>query len=100
MPRDEQFGAIREFQCEGLIRHVGLSQVTIELIGAAQQFFRVATVQNLFNLVDRSSEAVLDHCAANGIGFIPFYPELSDEEFRALDARGKKVAEWQKATPG
>jgi pyridoxine 4-dehydrogenase len=74
VPKDEQFGAIQEFQREGLIRHVGLSQVTVEEIGAAQRFFPVATVQNLFNLIDRSSGAVLDHCATSGIGFIPFFP--------------------------
>jgi pyridoxine 4-dehydrogenase len=73
VPRDEQFDAICEFQREGLIRHVGLSQVNVEEILAAQRFFRVATVQNLFNLVDRSSEVVLDHCAEDGIGFIPFF---------------------------
>lgn len=74
VPRDEQFDAIRAMQQEGLIRHVGLSGVDVEEIRAAQTYFPVATVQNLYNLVDRSSEDVLDHCEANGIGFIPFFP--------------------------
>lgn len=74
VPRGEQFDAIRAMQDEGLIRHVGLSQVSVEEIEAAGKHFAVATVQNLYNLVDRSSEAVLDHCEAKGIGFIPWYP--------------------------
>jgi aryl-alcohol dehydrogenase-like predicted oxidoreductase len=74
VPRDEQFGAIAEMQREGLIRHVGLSEVSVEEIQAASKFFKVTTVQNLYNLVNRHSEAVLEHCEKNGIGFIPWYP--------------------------
>ena len=74
VPRDEQFGAIREMQQKGLIRHIGLSQVSVEEIEAAQKFFKVATVQNLYNLADRSSEKVLGYCEAHGIGFIPWFP--------------------------
>jgi len=74
VPRDEQFGAIAEMQREGLIRHVGLSEVSVEEIQAASRFFKVTTVQNLYNLVNRHSEAVLEHCEKNGIGFIPWYP--------------------------
>ncbi len=74
VPRDEQFGAIRDMQKEGLIRHVGLSEVNVEDIVAAQKFFPVASVQNRYNLVDRASENVLEHCAKSGIGFIPWFP--------------------------
>src|SRR5262249_44152266 len=69
VPRDEQFGAIRGLRAAGLIRHVGLSNVSVEEIAAAQRFFPVATVQNRYNLVDRAGEAVLDHCAKADIGF-------------------------------
>ena len=61
-PQDEQFEAIKALQAEGLIRHVGLSEVSIKEIEAAQKYFKVATVQNLYNLADRSSEDVLDIC--------------------------------------
>lgn len=74
VPRDEQFGVIRDMQKEGLIRHVGLSEVSVDDIKAAQKFFPVATVQNRYNLVDRGSESVLDFCEQNNIGFIPWYP--------------------------
>ena len=74
VPRDEQFSAVRKLLDDGIIRHAGLSQVTVEDIEVASKYFKVATVQNRYNLVDRTSEAQLDYCAANGIGFIPWYP--------------------------
>jgi aryl-alcohol dehydrogenase-like predicted oxidoreductase len=74
VPRDEQFGVIAEMQKEGLIKHAGLSQVSVEEIEAARKVFPVASVQNLYNLTDRSSEKVVDYCAANNIGFIPWFP--------------------------
>ncbi|MGI4747244.1 MAG: aldo/keto reductase [Janthinobacterium lividum] len=74
VPQDEQFGAIADMQREGLIRHVGLSEVSVETMKAAQRFFPVVSVQNRFNLVDRKSEDVLDYCEQQGIGFIPWAP--------------------------
>lgn len=74
VPREEQFEVIAQMQREGLIRHVGLSEVSVEEIEAASKFFPVSTVQNLYNLGNRKSEAVLDYCQAQGIGFIPWYP--------------------------
>ena len=74
VPRDEQFGAIRQMLDEGLIRHAGLSEVGVEDIEAARKVFPVATVQNRYNLADRASEHVLEHCERLGIGFIPWYP--------------------------
>jgi aryl-alcohol dehydrogenase-like predicted oxidoreductase/uncharacterized protein (DUF362 family) len=74
VPRDEQFGVIAEMQREGLVEHVGLSEVSVEEIEAAGKHFRVTTVQNLYNLANRQSEAVLDHCEQHQIGFIPWFP--------------------------
>ncbi len=74
VPAAEQFGAIKQLLDEGLIKHAGLSEVSVADIQAAQKVFPVATVQNRYNLVDRGSEDVLDYCEANGIGFIPWYP--------------------------
>jgi pyridoxine 4-dehydrogenase len=74
VPRDEQFDAVRGFIKEGLIRYAGLSNVGIPDIEAAQIFFEVVSVQNRYNLVDRSSYDVLVHCEAEAIGFIPWYP--------------------------
>lgn len=77
VPRDEQFDVIKQMQQEGLIRHAGLSEVNTEEIQAAQKFFQVVTVQNLYNLVNRQSEEVLDYCTRTNIGFIPWFPLAS-----------------------
>ncbi|HVE82688.1 MAG TPA: aldo/keto reductase [Myxococcales bacterium] len=74
VPRDEQFDCIAQMQREGIIRHAGLSEVSVEDIQAAGKHFKVATVQNLYNLVNRQSEDVLQHCEQHGIGFIPWFP--------------------------
>jgi pyridoxine 4-dehydrogenase len=74
VPRRAQFETVAAMQNEGLIRHVGLSNVGVADIEEARNFFKVTTVQNLYNLGDRSSEAVLDYCEANGVGFIPWRP--------------------------
>ena len=74
VPRDEQFDAVKSLLDAGLIRHAGLSEVTVEEIGAASKYFKVATVQNRYNLLDRKSEEVLAHCQRQGIGFIPWFP--------------------------
>jgi pyridoxine 4-dehydrogenase len=79
MPREEQFGAIADMQKEGLIRHVGLSEVGIDDIEAALQHFPVVSVQNEYNLVNRKSEAVLEYCEQHGIGFIPWFPLAAGE---------------------
>jgi aryl-alcohol dehydrogenase-like predicted oxidoreductase len=73
-PRDDQFGAVKKLLDDGVIRHAGLSEVSVEEIKAASKYFKVATVQNRYNLADRGSEDVLDYCEQNGIGFIPWYP--------------------------
>lgn len=99
VPRDEQFGVIRQMQQEGLIRHIGLSEVNVEQVQAAQKFFTVATVQNLYNLTTRQSEDVLDYCTDFDIGFIPWYP-LASGSLQApgsiLDGTAKKY----NVTPG
>jgi pyridoxine 4-dehydrogenase len=77
VPRDEQFDAVKSLIAAGVIEHAGLSEVSVEEINTAAKFFPVATVQNRYNLVDRASEAVLDHCGAHGIGFIPWFPLAS-----------------------
>ena len=72
--RDAQFAELRRLQDEGHVRHLGLSEVSVEEIKAAQEHFRVTTVQNLYNLTNRQSEDVLDYCEQEDIGFIPWFP--------------------------
>lgn len=99
VPRDEQFAAIKSLIDAKVIRHVGLSEVSVEEIEAARKVFPVATVQNRYNLGDRASEAALAHCETHGIGFIPWYPLAAGDLAKpggALDS----IARRHKATPG
>jgi pyridoxine 4-dehydrogenase len=77
--RDEQFGAVRQLLDDGIIRHAGLSEVSVADIEAARRVFPVATVQDRYNLVDRGAEKVLAYCAVNHIGFIPWFPLAAGE---------------------
>lgn len=78
-PRDAQFKAVRHLLDDGVIAHAGLSEVSVADIEAASKHFKVATVQNRYNLGDRGSEDVLDYCDQHGIGFIPWYPLAAGE---------------------
>jgi aryl-alcohol dehydrogenase-like predicted oxidoreductase len=74
---EEQFGLLADLIAEGKVRHVGLSEVSVEEIKAAQAMVPVVSVQNMYNLSNRQSEAVLDFCEAEGLGFIPWAPIAS-----------------------
>ena len=96
VPRDEQFGAVKSLLDAGVIRHAGLSEVTVEELEAASKHFPVATVQNRYNLVDRKSEEVLAYCERQGIGFIPWFPlgagELTQPGSRIDEIAGRHGA--------
>ncbi len=74
VPIEESVGALAELQRAGKVRHLGLSEVSVEQLERARKVAPIATVQNRYNVADREHEAVLDHCEINGIGFIPWYP--------------------------
>ena len=74
VPEEEQFGFLAGAQRAGKIRHIGLSEVTVDQIERARKHFEVVSVQNRYNLADREWEPVLDYCERENIGFIPWYP--------------------------
>lgn len=74
VPLEDQVGELKALQDEGKVRHIGLSEVTVDQVKQAQQVATIATVQNLFNLADRSAEPLLDYSTEQGIGFIPWFP--------------------------
>jgi pyridoxine 4-dehydrogenase len=74
VPFEDSVGTLRELQDEGKIRHVGLSNVSVEELNQARGIVEVVTVQNRYNLEDRDSEDVLEACEQAGIGFIPWFP--------------------------
>ena len=74
VPLEDQVGELKKLQDEGKIGFIGLSEVTVGQLRAAQAVAPVATVQNLYNLANRKAEDLLDYSAANGVGFIPWFP--------------------------
>jgi pyridoxine 4-dehydrogenase len=79
VPQEEQFGVLKELRDAGKVRHVGLSEVTVEQIRAAREIVPVVSVQNRYNLVDRGSQDVLGYCEREGIGFLPWFPVAAGE---------------------
>jgi pyridoxine 4-dehydrogenase len=93
-PLEESLGAIKEYHDSGRIRHVGVSQVTIDQLERGRAVVPITAVQNRYNLSERTSEDVVDYCAGEGIVFVPFFP-LRGDGGRALD----EIAERHGATP-
>lgn len=79
VPLEDQVGELKRLQDEGKVRHIGLSEVSVEEVEAASRIATIATVQNLYNLADRSAERLLDHATEQGIGFIPWFPLATGE---------------------
>ncbi len=99
VPQDEQFAAIAELQREGKIRHLGLSEVTVDQIEAAGKHFTVASVQNGYHVVQRKSEPVLEYCERAGIPFIAYFP-LGTGTLAAADSVLARTADKLGITPG
>lgn len=89
VPLADQLGAFAELRQQGKVRHVGLSEVSVEELKEAQSITPIVSVQNLYNLVARQSQAVLDHATAEGIAFIPWFPVATGQ----LAGPGSPVAE-------
>jgi aryl-alcohol dehydrogenase-like predicted oxidoreductase len=95
---EDQVGELKKLQDEGKIRHIGLSEVSVEEIEAAQAVARIVSVQNLFNLARRDAEPVLEHCERNDIAFIPWFP-LATGELSREDGPLAEAASRHDATP-
>ena len=98
VPAEEQFGLLAELVAEGKVAHIGLSQVSVPELEAARKVVPIVSVQNLFNLTNRSSADVLAHCESAGIGFIPWFPVASGALSGPDTAMGTIVADTG-ATP-
>src|SRR5256886_6134483 len=97
VPFADQVGALAEFQREGKVRHIGLSNVTVKQLEEARKIVPIVSVQNRYNLGDRSSEDVLKACERLGIAFLPWYP-LGDGSSLS-NVRVKALAKKLGATP-
>jgi aryl-alcohol dehydrogenase-like predicted oxidoreductase len=73
-PAEDQIGTLMQLRDEGKVRHIGLSEVSVEQLEHARSMTAIATVQNRYNVADRAAEDVLEACEREGIGFIPWFP--------------------------
>lgn len=74
VPAEQQFAALRRFKDEGLVRHVGLSEVTVAEIEQAREFLPIVSLQNRYNVSDRKWEDEVDYSEREGLAFIPWFP--------------------------
>ncbi|KPV43442.1 aldo/keto reductase [Alicyclobacillus ferrooxydans] len=94
VPLEEQLGELGLLQKEGKIRHIGLSEVTVDQIEAATKIVPIVSVQNLYNLAKRDAEPVLQYCEEHNLGFIPWFPLATGQLAREggpLDELGKRL---------
>jgi pyridoxine 4-dehydrogenase len=99
VPLEDQIETLVDLQREGKIRHIGLSEVNTDQIEAARRITTIVSVQNRYNLVDRKSEPVLDYCAREGLGFIPWFP-LATGSLAKPGGPLARIAKQVNATPG
>jgi pyridoxine 4-dehydrogenase len=99
VPLEDSLSALKELQDEGKVRHIGVSNVSVQELDRARALVDVVTVQNRYNLTDRHSEQVLDACDRDGIGFIPWFP-LAIGDLARTDGPLDDLASRHGATPG
>jgi aryl-alcohol dehydrogenase-like predicted oxidoreductase len=97
-PAEDQIGELVKLQQEGKIRHIGLSEVDVDQLKAAQKIATIVSVQNMYNITVRSAEPVLDTCEADGLGFIPWFP-LAAGPLAAPGGPLQRIADDHHATP-
>jgi len=98
VPYAESIGALAELQRAGKIRHLGVSNVSVEELETARRIAPIVSVQNEYNLGDRSSEDVLAACERLGIAFLPWYPLGAGAVLRSTNASAPRRRRWR--SPG
>ena len=98
VPMEDQIGVLVELQGAGKIRYIGLSEVSVKQIEAVRRITPIVSVQNRYNLVDRNSEDVLEHCTQENLGFIPWFP-LATGELAKQEGPLTRAAKRLNATP-
>jgi pyridoxine 4-dehydrogenase len=98
VPLADQLGAFKELQEQGKVRHIGVSEVSVEELKAAREIVDVVSVQNLYNLTNRKSQDVLDYATAENIAFIPWFP-IATGDLAAPDSPVAAIAAELDATP-
>jgi Predicted oxidoreductases (related to aryl-alcohol dehydrogenases) len=102
VPEDEQFGVLAEFVRDGLVRHIGLSEVDVDVIERARTSLPIVSVQNQYNVIDRRWDDVVEHCERHGLAFIPWFPlgagSLTRDRSKTREAIDR-IARRHEATP-
>ena len=98
VPLADQLGAFKDLQDQGKVRHIGLSEVTVDELKAAREIVDIVSVQNLYNLTNRKSQDVLDYATAENIAFIPWFP-IATGDLAAPDSPVADIAAELGATP-
>jgi pyridoxine 4-dehydrogenase len=98
-PLADQVGELLTFKNEGKIRHIGLSEIDVDQLKAAQQITEIVSVQNMYNLSSRGSEPLLDFATSQGVGFIPWFP-LGGGPLSAPDSPLQRIAADHQASAG
>ena len=98
VPLEDQVGAFAELQEQGKVRHIGLSEVSVEQLEQARAVTEIASVQNLYNLTNRQSQDVLDYATRENIAFIPWFP-IATGDLAAPDSPVADIARELDASP-
>jgi pyridoxine 4-dehydrogenase len=98
VPLADQLGAFKDLQDQGKVRHIGLSEVSVDELKAAREIVDIVSVQNLYNLTNRKSQDVLDYATAENIAFIPWFP-IATGDLAAPDSPVADIAAELDATP-
>jgi pyridoxine 4-dehydrogenase len=98
VPAEDQLGTLKDLQAQGKIRHIGLSEVSVQQIQHAQTIVPIVSVQNRYSIADRGSEATLEYCEKEKIGFIPWFP-LAAGKMSGTTSPLSRVAAKLKASP-
>ena len=100
-PLEDSLGAIKSYVDRGAIRHVGISEVSVEQIERARRVVPIASVQNRYNLAERSHDDVIDFCAREGIAFVPYFPLRGDVSRRGGRRRApRREPRTRSSSPG
>jgi len=98
VPAEDQLGTLKDLQTEGKIKHIGLSEVSVQQIQHARTIVPIASVQNRYSVTDRGSEDVLEYCEKEKMGFIPWFPLAAGRVSGSESPISRIAARW-KATP-
>jgi pyridoxine 4-dehydrogenase len=99
VPLEESLGALADLRAEGKIRHVGVSNVSVTQLERARRLLPIVSVQNRYNLTDRRSDSMVDHCERHGLAFLPWAP-IAAGDLAAPGGLLDRIAERHRASSG